>query len=101
MRVEDAPALNALSSFKAHVKDGKIYVTADPAKTKKENSSRSPSLPSTTTETPGKGVVIVGGGSGAIQTVQSLREVCTLLPIVFGEVLINGAPPRTTTRVPS
>ena len=77
-RTEDAPAPSALHSFKAEVKDGKIYVTADPDSTAKKNMARQPKLlaagaPTTTTP----GVVIVGGGSGAFHCVESLREVCS------------------------
>ncbi|RDB26297.1 Apoptosis-inducing factor 1 [Hypsizygus marmoreus] len=72
--IEDAPAPNALHSFKAHVADGKIYVTANPSETLKNNKERQPKLTSTGSDSIGKGVVIVGGGSGAFHTVESLRE---------------------------
>ena len=75
---EDAPAPTALHSFKAYVAYGKIYVTADPSNTLKKNLSRQPTIPTSFQDnTPG--VVIVGGGSGAFQTVESLREVRMLL----------------------
>ena len=73
---EDAPAPAALHSFKAHVENGKILVSADPADTLKKNMSRPPTLLASgyqASNTPG--VVIVGGGSGAFHTVESLREV--------------------------
>lgn len=73
--VEDAPAPAALHSFKVHVTDGKIHVTADPENTIKENMMRHPRL--LTEDTSFKtGLVIVGGGSGAFYAVESLREVC-------------------------
>jgi hypothetical protein len=75
--LEDAPAPSALHSFKAHTADGKIHVTANPTHTLKDNKSRQPKLSSTGSDSIGKGVVIVGGGSGAFQAVESLREVST------------------------
>lgn len=73
---EDAPAPSALHSFKASVSEGKIYVTADPQNTTKQNMSRPPKLLATgTASSTGPGVVIVGGGSGAFHAVESLREV--------------------------
>ena len=75
MAQEDAPAPSSLHSFKAQVKDGKIHVTADPAQTVKDNLSRPPKLLASGTELSGKGVLIVGGGSGAFHAVESLREV--------------------------
>ena len=73
--IEDAPAPNALHSFKAQVTDGKIHVTANPAHTLKENKSRPPKLLSSESDTIGKDLVIIGGGSGAFNAVESLREV--------------------------
>ncbi|THH10887.1 hypothetical protein EW145_g1008 [Phellinidium pouzarii] len=72
--IEDAPALDAIHSFKAVVRDGKIHVTADPKNTLKSNMKRPPILTTDGIVTPGNGVVIVGGGAGAIHTVESLRE---------------------------
>jgi UDP-N-acetylglucosamine:LPS N-acetylglucosamine transferase len=73
---EDAPAPMALHSFKAHVADGQIHVTANPASTGKANMSRQPKLLATGQEGgQGKGVVIVGGGSGGFHAIESLREV--------------------------
>lgn len=72
--IEDAPAPNALHSFKAHVDDGKIHVTANPIHTLQANKSRPPKLLSSGTEAVGKDLVIVGGGSGAFHAVESLRE---------------------------
>ncbi|KAL5504066.1 AIF1 [Sanghuangporus vaninii] len=72
--IEDAPALDGLHSFKAVVKDGKIQVTADPKRTLKDNKSRPLAITTEATAASGNGVVIVGGGAGAIHTVESLRE---------------------------
>ncbi|KII89745.1 hypothetical protein PLICRDRAFT_107672 [Plicaturopsis crispa FD-325 SS-3] len=72
--IEDAPAPTSLHSFKAEISGGKIHVTADPASALKENMSRPPKLLSSGHEASGKGVVIVGGGSGAFHAVESLRE---------------------------
>jgi hypothetical protein len=72
---EDSPAPNALHSFKAHVANGKIHVTANPAHTLKDNKSRPARLLSNGSDVIGKDLVIVGGGSGAFNAVESLREV--------------------------
>ncbi|TFK91389.1 hypothetical protein K466DRAFT_482810 [Polyporus arcularius HHB13444] len=75
--IEDAPAPTALHSFKAEVVNGKIQVTADPSATLSKNKSRQPKLLATGSNVPvgqGKGVVIVGGGSGAFMAIESLRE---------------------------
>lgn len=72
---EDAPAPDALHSFKAEVKDGKILVTAKQSDTLKENKSRLPTLTSSSFTAEGSGVVIVGGGAGSLHVVESLREV--------------------------
>lgn len=74
--LEDAPAPDALHSFKADIVDGKIQVTAKPSDTLKENKARFPTLRSGQIKTAGgAGVVIVGGGAGALHTIDSLREV--------------------------
>ena len=52
-----------------------IYVTAKQSDTLKENKSRPPTLRAQGYATQGLGVVIVGGGPGALNTIQSLREV--------------------------
>ena len=75
---EDAPAPAALHTFKAEVVNGKIQVTADPSATLSANKSRPPRLLATGADVSagqGKGVVIVGGGSGGFNCVESLREV--------------------------
>jgi hypothetical protein len=77
--IEDAPAPDALYSFKAEVKDGKIVVTANPEQTTKKNMSRPPKLAAAKAQVSAAelGVVVVGGGSGGLFTIESLREVCT------------------------
>jgi hypothetical protein len=65
----------ALHSFETQVKDGKILVTANPPYTLANNKSRQPKLLSTGAYSFGKGVIIVGGGSGAFGAIESLREV--------------------------
>jgi len=74
--IEDAPAPDALYSFKAEVKDGKIVVTANPEQTTKKNMSRPPKLATATAQVSDAepGVVVVGGGSGGLFTIESLRE---------------------------
>ncbi|EJD06730.1 flavo protein [Fomitiporia mediterranea MF3/22] len=74
--IEDAPALDGIHSFKAVVRDGKIHVTADPKRTLKANMTRPQVTSVEGSVAPGNGVVIVGGGAGAIHTVESLRENC-------------------------
>ena len=73
---EDAPALDAIHTFKTEVKDGKIIVTADAKKTLKDNKSRVPKLSTDGVVTPGEDLLIIGGGAGTIHAVESLREVC-------------------------
>lgn len=65
----------ALHSFETRIKDGKIEVTAITENTLKQNMSRQPKLLATGMNTAGKGIVIVGGGSGGFHAVESLREV--------------------------
>ncbi|KAF8525825.1 hypothetical protein BU17DRAFT_83310 [Hysterangium stoloniferum] len=72
--IEDAPAPDAIHSFKAEVIDGKIQVTAKPSDTRKENKARYPTLRSTGYAAQGPGVVIVGGGAGTLHAIESLRE---------------------------
>ncbi|OBZ72306.1 Apoptosis-inducing factor 1 [Grifola frondosa] len=72
--IEDAPAPSALHSFKAHIADGKIHVTADPA-----NTLSAPPKTSTGASGQGRGVVIVGGGGGAFHCVESLARYLLLL----------------------
>ena len=76
---EDAPALEGLHSFKAVIQDDKILVTADPKRTLKSNKSRALAASFDGIVAPGNGTIIVGGGAGAIHTVESLREACGIL----------------------
>ncbi|KAG8864466.1 hypothetical protein FRB96_004969 [Tulasnella sp. 330] len=72
--IEDAPAVDNIHSFKAEVKDGKIYVTATQEETLKKNMSKVPSVtPQSPDAVSDHGVVIVGGGAGALHTIESLR----------------------------
>lgn len=77
--MEDAPGLDSLWSFSTNVKNGQIEVTAS----KKEVTSkvgrivarkRTKDQVQVAEET----VVIVGGGSGGIHTLESLRMVSTV-----------------------
>ncbi|KAF9466559.1 flavoprotein [Collybia nuda] len=81
--IEDAPAPSALHSFKAHITNGKIHVTANPSHTLKDNKSRQPKLSSTGNDSVGKGVVIIGGGSATFHAVEGLRENGYKLPITI------------------
>ncbi|KAF5392383.1 hypothetical protein D9757_001502 [Collybiopsis confluens] len=81
--IEDAPAPSPIHSFKAHIADGKIHVTANPDFTLKANLSRPPKLSTAGFDAVGKGTVIIGGGSGAFQAVESLREHGYKFPITI------------------
>lgn len=73
--IEDAPAFFGIHSFPAKVEDGKIHVTADPKFTKKDdNLVRQATIPEKLNLQESTGVVIIGGGSGALHTIESLRE---------------------------
>ncbi|EKM78680.1 hypothetical protein AGABI1DRAFT_85596 [Agaricus bisporus var. burnettii JB137-S8] len=80
--IEDAPALAAIHSFKTHVADGKIHVSAHPENTLKDNMRRYPGLLNEDTSFK-KGLIIVGGGAGAFFAVDSLREYGYKLPITI------------------
>ncbi|KAI9880806.1 MAG: hypothetical protein M1830_000242 [Pleopsidium flavum] len=68
--VEDAPALDPLAKFKITEKNGAVYITGDEATIK--SSRRSPNH-SCSAQGPDK-VIIVGGGSGTMGALLSLRE---------------------------
>ncbi|KAL7419530.1 Apoptosis-inducing factor 1 [Cryptotrichosporon argae] len=71
--IEDAPGLDSLWKFSATVADGKISVTADPAEVQSKV-GRVVARARTQRAAPKKErVVIVGGGSGGIHTIESLR----------------------------
>ncbi|KAI0249164.1 flavoprotein [Lactifluus subvellereus] len=93
--IEDAPAPAAIHSFKTHITDGKIYVTAEPANTTKEKMSRPPKLLASGSEIGGAGVVIVGGGSGAFHATESLREHGFKAPITILTQETNAPIDRT------
>jgi hypothetical protein len=74
--IEDSPGLDSLWKYSAEVKDGKIVVSASEKEVKSKvgrvvSKARTKPASAVTDET----VVIVGGGSGAIHTIESLRMV--------------------------
>ncbi|KAJ5481049.1 Apoptosis-inducing factor 1 [Penicillium diatomitis] len=69
--VEDAPALDALKKFEIFERDGAVYVRGTEADIK--GGKRSPVGKCSVSNAEDK-VVVVGGGSGTIGLVQSLRE---------------------------
>ncbi|KXJ90813.1 monodehydroascorbate reductase [Microdochium bolleyi] len=71
--IENAPGLDSLASFKLVEKDGGVYIEGEEATIKagrRKPNFKCSAAPSGNTEK----VVIVGGGSGAIGTVEALRE---------------------------
>lgn len=71
--IENAPALNALPVFKTTERDGAVYITGDAETIKAGN--RKPKLKCKAAGAPPSDkVVVVGGGSGALGTVEGLRE---------------------------
>jgi NADPH-dependent 2,4-dienoyl-CoA reductase/sulfur reductase-like enzyme len=68
--IENAPALDHLPAFKISQKDGSVYVTGNRETIK--GSRRKPNLRCSVIGE--EKVVIVGGGSGAIGTIEALRE---------------------------
>ncbi|KAJ5175556.1 Apoptosis-inducing factor 1 [Penicillium canariense] len=69
--VEDAPALNALNKFDILERDGGVYIRATESDIKA--GQRNPVSKCTVSNAEEK-VVVVGGGSGTIGAVQTLRE---------------------------
>ncbi|KAJ5201528.1 Pyridine nucleotide-disulfide oxidoreductase dimerization [Penicillium cinerascens] len=69
--VEDAPALNALNKFDVFEKNGAVYIRATENDIK--SGQRDPVLKCAASKAEEK-VVVIGGGSGTISTVQTLRE---------------------------
>ncbi|KAL3422534.1 monodehydroascorbate reductase [Phlyctema vagabunda] len=69
--IENAPAIDALPCFELSEKNGSIYVTGEEQSIK--GSRRKPNIKITGSAGPDK-VVIIGGGSGAIGTLEALRE---------------------------
>ncbi|KAH8601972.1 hypothetical protein B0O99DRAFT_607856 [Bisporella sp. PMI_857] len=73
--IENAPAVDALPSFKLAEKDGAVYVTGEEQNIK--GSRRKPNLRINGAASRVAGaehVVVVGGGSGGLATVEALRE---------------------------
>ncbi|KAK4222790.1 apoptosis-inducing factor 1 [Podospora fimiseda] len=68
--VEDAPALDALPVFKTTLRDGAVYITGEVDTIKAGH--RKPKFKCKAVG--GDKVVVVGGGSGALGTVEGLRE---------------------------
>jgi hypothetical protein len=71
--IEDAPAPQNLQKYKLEVEGTDIYVTADPEQIKENG--RKTKAPKEAVQGDKNGVVIVGGGSGALFAVEGLREV--------------------------
>lgn len=69
--IENAPALDALPVFELQERDGAVYVTGEEQAIK--NSRRQPNVRISACSGSER-VVMVGGGSGAIGTVEALRE---------------------------
>ncbi|KAF4625173.1 hypothetical protein G7Y89_g12997 [Cudoniella acicularis] len=69
--IENAPAIDALPSFELSEKNGSVYVTGEQQSIK--GSRRKPNIKISGVAGPEK-VVIVGGGSGALGTLEALRE---------------------------
>lgn len=70
--IEDAPAIDAIFSFKTSVKDDKVYIDATEDALKAGR--RPPSCAATKAKSAEAGVVIIGGGAGATTCSESLRE---------------------------
>ncbi|KAI1499884.1 monodehydroascorbate reductase [Biscogniauxia marginata] len=71
--IENAPALDSLTVFKVVEKDGAVYVQGDEAAIKAGR--RKPNFKcSANTAAGAEKLIVVGGGSGAIGTVEGLRE---------------------------
>ncbi|OBT92243.2 hypothetical protein VE01_09974 [Pseudogymnoascus verrucosus] len=68
--IENAPALDNLPVFGLVEKDGGVYVTG--AQDKIKGSRRKPNIKCSAVKP--ENIVVVGGGSGAIGTVEALRE---------------------------
>ncbi|KAH7419869.1 hypothetical protein BKA64DRAFT_562384 [Cadophora sp. MPI-SDFR-AT-0126] len=69
--IENAPAIDALPSFKLQEKNGSVYITGEQQAIK--GSRRKPNIKIAGSPNAEK-VVIVGGGSGALGTLEGLRE---------------------------
>merc|ERR1712093_694541 len=69
--IENAPAIDALPSFKSQEKDGSVYITGEQQTIK--GSRRKPNIKISGSPSAER-VVIVGGGSGALGTLEGLPE---------------------------
>ncbi|KKA30441.1 hypothetical protein TD95_005443 [Thielaviopsis punctulata] len=69
--IEDAPALDALPTFKVAERNGSVFITGEPAVLKSGRRKPHFSCPEITSTD--AGVVVVGGGSGTIGLVEGLR----------------------------
>jgi nitrite reductase/ring-hydroxylating ferredoxin subunit len=69
--IENAPAIDALPSFELSEKNGSVYITGEQQSIK--GSRRKPNIKISGVAGSEK-VVIVGGGSGALGTLEALRE---------------------------
>ncbi|KAK2053125.1 hypothetical protein LY76DRAFT_525263 [Colletotrichum caudatum] len=72
--VEDAPALDALPTFKVTERDGAIYISGDEAAIKAGRRKPNFKCNSTGPHAQQDKVVVVGGGSGALGAVEGLRN---------------------------
>ncbi|KAN0066419.1 Apoptosis-inducing factor 1 [Thecaphora frezii] len=72
--IEDAPALDSLLSLKLEVEGDDIFVTADADKLQGKPGVAPSCKGGVQSIKQGKGVVIVGGGAGAINCVEELRK---------------------------
>lgn len=70
--IEDAPAIDAIFSFKTSVKDGKVYIDASESDLKAGR--RSPTCAAKKAQESTAGVVIIGGGAAATTCSEGLRE---------------------------
>ena len=95
--IEDAPGLDSLWSFAASERDGKIFVKANEKEVKSKVGRVVPKSRTVKEHTKEK-VVIVGGGSGGIHTIESLRMVSPdILPSTFFPGLFFSAPSMLLT----
>lgn len=72
--IEDAPALDSLLSLKLEVEGDDLFVTADAEKLKGKPGVAPSCKGGVKSIAKGKGVVVVGGGAGAINCVEELRK---------------------------
>ncbi|KAI0857108.1 hypothetical protein F4860DRAFT_490923 [Xylaria cubensis] len=72
--VEDAPALDALAAFDVVQRDGAIYVKGEEATIKSGRRKPNIKCRGAVSTSDADKIVVVGGGSGAIGTIEALRE---------------------------